>query len=116
MAEARERLAGARNAQSNGHPGVAASAGYYAMLYAARAALSERDLYSKTHSGAWSLFSEQFVKDGGFDPKLASAATSAQEIRELGDYAAKPPSADQAGEIIETAARFIGEVERVLDE
>jgi len=116
MAEARERLAGARDALSSGHAGIAASAGYYAMLYAARAALSERDLYSKTHSGAWSLFSEQFVKEGGFDPSLASEAAKAQEIRELGDYAAKPPSADQAGEIVETAAHFIAEVERVLGE
>ena len=40
MAAARERLAGARDALVAGHPGLFVSAAYYAMLYAARAALS----------------------------------------------------------------------------
>jgi uncharacterized protein (UPF0332 family) len=50
------------------------SAAYYAMLYAARAALSEQDRYAKTHSGTWTLFRETFVRDGRFDPALARAA------------------------------------------
>lgn len=114
MAEARERLAAARDALAANHEGNAASAAYYAMLYGARAALSERDLYAKTHSGIWSLFSRELVARGSFDPELASAASGSQKIRELGDYEAKPPSPAQAEELLDAAARFIDEVERVL--
>lgn len=63
MAEARERLAGAADALTSGHPGLAASGAYYAML-----------------------------------------------------YAAKPASAAQARELIDTARRFLNEVERMLAE
>ncbi len=36
------------------------------MLYAARAALSEEDLYAKTHSGSWTLFNDAFVRTSRF--------------------------------------------------
>lgn len=114
MAQARERLEGAQHSLGAGHLAIAASAGYYAMLYAARAALSERDLYAKTHSGTWTLFSEQFVNSGEFDPELSAKATSAQHTREQGDYEARPPSSDQAEEVVRDASLFIAEVERVL--
>lgn len=67
MDSARERLAGARDAISAGHPELAVSAAYYAMLDAARAALSEHDEYAKTHSGTWTLLSERFAATGAFD-------------------------------------------------
>lgn len=114
MAAARERLAAAGDSLSSGHLAVAASAAYYAMLYAARAALSERDLYAKTHSGIWTLFSKELVQGDEFEPCLARKATEAQKIRELGDYEAKPPSREQAEELLEIASRFLAEIERVL--
>ncbi|MGH3031399.1 MAG: HEPN domain-containing protein [Gaiellaceae bacterium] len=61
MAMARDRLALARTALDAGFPSGAVSAAYYAMLSAARAALSEEERLAKTHSGAWSLFHESFV-------------------------------------------------------
>lgn len=48
MAAARERLTLARTALDAGLHGGTASAAYYAMLSAARAALSEEDLNAKT--------------------------------------------------------------------
>jgi len=116
MAEARDRLTGARHALSAGDFAVATSAAYYAMLYGARAALSERDLYAKTHSGVWSRFREQYVTGGEFDPKLSSEASRAQRTRELGDYEAKAPNREQAEDIVGVAARFLTEIERVLGE
>jgi uncharacterized protein (UPF0332 family) len=51
MVVARERLALARTALDAGFHGGAASAAYDAMLSAARAALCEKDVNAKTHSG-----------------------------------------------------------------
>ena len=47
-----------RSAQQLGArlPSRVVSEAYYAMLYAARAALSEEDDYPKTHRGVWGQF------------------------------------------------------------
>ena len=55
MEQARERLDDAQKIAGMVHPAVLVSAAYYAMLNAARAALSERGEYAKTHSGTWTL-------------------------------------------------------------
>jgi uncharacterized protein (UPF0332 family) len=44
---------------------------YYAILYAARSALSERDRNAKTHRGIWAIFSEKFVASRDIDAELA---------------------------------------------
>jgi predicted nucleotidyltransferase len=72
MDGARERLAAARTNLDANLPYVAVGLAYYAMLYAARAALSEEDRYAKTHSGTWTLFRELFVQTGGVDPAVAA--------------------------------------------
>jgi uncharacterized protein (UPF0332 family) len=56
MNSARERLTGARHSLAAGDLGLAISAAYYAILYAARAALSESDEHARTHGGTWHLF------------------------------------------------------------
>jgi uncharacterized protein (UPF0332 family) len=114
MATARERLEDARKILDVAHPAVVVSAAYYAMLYAARAALSERDEYAKTHSGTWTLFSERFVATGAFDRALYKFAARAQEARQEGDYEAKPLSPDLARELLDAAERFIAAVEQML--
>ena len=114
MAGAREALVGARGALAAGGPARAASAAYYAMLYAARAALSEEDLNAKTHRGTWHLFYERFVATARFDESLYLLAQDAQELREQGDYAAQPASEAQAHATCEQAERFVDEVARIL--
>jgi uncharacterized protein (UPF0332 family) len=51
--------------------GPAVSDAYYAILYAARAALSERDRNAKTHRGIWAIVSEEFVASRDIDAELA---------------------------------------------
>jgi uncharacterized protein (UPF0332 family) len=114
MSAARNRLANARDDLEGDHLAGAASAAYYAMLYADRAALSEADCYAKTHSGVWSLFSEQFVLPGKFDRELAREASAAQTVRELGDYEAKPPSRTDAQQLVSSAHRFVNAVADML--
>ena len=115
MDMARERLSDAQNILNVAHPALVVSAAYYAMLYAARAALSEHDEYAKTHSGTWTLFSERFVATDAFDRELYGFTGRAQEARQEGDYQAKPLSPELARELLDAAERFLAAVERMLD-
>ena len=114
MDEARDRLAAAREIARSGHPGSVVNAAYYAMLNAARAALSERGEHAKTHSGTWTLFSAAFVANGEFDQELSALARNAKDAREKGDYEAAPPSAEEAAEFVNGAADFLAAVEAML--
>jgi uncharacterized protein (UPF0332 family) len=114
MESARARLAGARHALSAGDLDLAVSAAYYAMLYAARAALSERDEYARRHGGTWNLFRQRYVVTEAFDQNLFSLAHQAQEAREGADYEAKTPEPAKAKHYVDGAAEFIAAVERML--
>jgi uncharacterized protein (UPF0332 family) len=116
MDQARDRVALARQAFAGGHLEGAVSAAYYAMLYAARAALSEDDEHARTHSGTWHLFRERYVITGAFDQHLQSLAHQAQEAREGGDYEAITPEPEKAEEIVAGAGDFVAAVERMLGE
>jgi uncharacterized protein (UPF0332 family) len=115
MDTARDRLQAARELVESSHPAVVVSVAYYAMLNAARAALSEQDAFAKTHSGTWTLFSERFVATGAFDADLYKVTGRAQEARQEGDYEAKPLSRELARELLDAAERFVSAVERMLD-
>jgi uncharacterized protein (UPF0332 family) len=84
---AKRRIAGARAALSS-DPATALSSAYYAMLYAARAALSERDVEARTHSGTWYEFRRQFVEGAAFPGDLVARAQASQPKREQADYGA----------------------------
>jgi len=111
MAEARGRLAAARATLASGFPPATVSLAYYAMLYAARAALSEEDLYAKTHSGTWLLFRETFVVNRRFDAELFESAQKTLPLRLGADYDAAHVSQEQADAVVELAERFLDSVE-----
>lgn len=108
------RLKGARHALAAGDLDLAVSAAYYAMLYAARAALSEHEEHARRHGGTWGLFHRRFVATGAFDQSLHSLAQQAQEAREGADYEAKTPPAEEAKRYVSGAADFIAAVEDML--
>ena len=85
-----------------------------AMLYAARAALSEREIYAKTHRGAWHEFRREFVETEKIDPSLAAAVQKVQPEREQADYDAWEPSSEEARRVIEMAGAFLAAVEELL--
>ncbi len=114
MDQARDRLAIAREVLAAGHLEGAVSAAYYAMLYAARAALSERDEYARRHGGTWHLFHQRYVATGAFDESLHGLAQRAQKSREGADYEAITPDPDEAEGFVEGAAKFLAAVERML--
>lgn len=115
MAEARERLEAARALLERQLLGAAVSDAYYAILYAARAALSESERNAKTHRGTWSLFHEEFVATAAFDADLARQARATQEPREGVDYAAARVSPAEAESIVAIAERFVAAVGELID-
>jgi uncharacterized protein (UPF0332 family) len=114
FAEARARLVAARRELDAGDPSAATSLAYYALLYAARAALSEEDRYAKTHRGTWDLFWGTFAETRRFDAALTSEARKIQELRELSDYEAKRPSMDEAEHVVDVAEGFVEAVAELI--
>jgi uncharacterized protein (UPF0332 family) len=110
LARAREGIASAQTLVRAGHAAAAVSTAYYAMLYAARAALSERDRNARSHAGTWGLFREEFVLTGQFDEALAQDAQRAQARREASDYAAETFELSEAQELVATAEHFVAAV------
>jgi len=107
---ARRRLAAA-SAVEEEDPSTALSAAYYAMLYAARAALSERDVYTKTHRGLWHELRRVFVETGALDADLVVSVQKIQPEREQADYDAWAAPAEDARHAIELANTFIAAIE-----
>jgi uncharacterized protein (UPF0332 family) len=85
------------------------------MLYAARAALSERDLHAKSHRGTWSLFNEHLVRNGPVDQGIAAKARNAERLRYEADYDAADVDRDTAESVLADAERFVKAVIAALD-
>lgn len=115
MEAGRRRLALARTALKT-DPSGALSAAYYAMLYAARAALSERDIHARTHAGTWHELRRVFGETGLLDLELIAEAQRVQPEREQSDYDAWTAPAEEAERVIELAERFIEAVGSATDD
>jgi uncharacterized protein (UPF0332 family) len=115
MDQAHDRVALASEALASGHLEGAVSTAYYAMLYAARAALSESDEYARTHKGTWHLFHDRYVVTDAFDQHLLALAHQAQKAREGGDYEAITPEPAEAERIVAGAGDFVAAVVSMLD-
>jgi uncharacterized protein (UPF0332 family) len=113
IAMARQRLAAARRLLDFDPPS-ALSLAYYGMLYAARAALSERDTYAKSHSGVWTLFWQEFAEAELVDRALAAEVRDVQKEREDADYNAWDAPREEAARVLELAGRFLAAVEAVI--
>jgi len=107
------RLALAR-ASIETDPSGALSAAYYSMLYAARAALSERGIHARTHAGTWHELRREFVEPGLLDVELVTEAQRVQSEREQSDYDAWTAPAEEVRRVIELADRFLGAVRSAI--
>jgi uncharacterized protein (UPF0332 family) len=112
---ARRRVAGAESL-IDVDPAGALSLAYYAMLYAARAALSERETYAKTHAGTWHEFRQAFVEPGLIDANLVTEVQKVQPEREAADYEAWLAPEEEARRVIELASTFLAAVAAVLSD
>jgi uncharacterized protein (UPF0332 family) len=86
----------------------AVSRAYYAMFYAAKAALLSEGVDLRRHSSAVTKFRELFVVTGRVDAEYLRYLGRAQSARERSDYAPFAPlSKEGTEEIINTASAFI---------
>lgn len=93
----------------------AVSTAYYAMFFAATAALNEAGQAAKSHNGTITLFSETYVNDGPFDAHYGRALSDAQQMRIEADYAREPSiTAEDAEQWLRRAEDFVGTVEAML--
>jgi uncharacterized protein (UPF0332 family) len=99
----------------DGAPDFAAGRAYYAMFYAAEAALTQRDLQFRKHSGVHAAFGEHLAKPGLLDPRLHRWLLNAFDKRILGDYSYEMDVDEGAArEMIEQAREFVAAVETFL--
>jgi uncharacterized protein (UPF0332 family) len=90
----------------------ASNRAYYAMVDAARAALTitsadETSSTIKTHGGLIAVFSLQLVKSGQVSPELGRMLNRAEEVRLVADYKGESVEPSDAAAVIENAARFV---------
>lgn len=93
------------------------SRAYYAVMHAARAALSTISVFPNSHNAVKRLFGLHLVKKGPFDREYAVILTTEQEDREIGDYGIGfgfPP--DRAQARLEDAEKFITRVRKFIND
>lgn len=95
----------------------AAGRAYYAMLYVAKALLTEHGVRAgRKHSSVHALFGEHFAKTGAFDSKFHRWLIDAFDQRLLGDYEIEVTiTAEQVQEIIQQAREFLDAARRYLE-
>ena len=86
--KAEESLASARRELEAGAYSFAVNRLYYAAFYGASAALLERQLSFKKHSGVRAAFHRQFIKTGPLDIEWGKLYDQLFEDRQEGDYIA----------------------------
>ena len=114
MSRAAENLQAARKLLGEGHFGISASRAYYAMFYAAEAALLHRDLQFSRHSAVMSFFNKEFVKPGVFRPKAFKALQGAYDKRIQEDYTFRPLTEEDAKGVLAEAKEFVSEMTTYL--
>ena len=94
----------------------AVSRAYYAMFYAAKAALLAEGVDLRRHSSAVTKFRELFVVTSRVDAEYLRYLGRAQSARERSDYAPfVPPSKEGTEEILIAAGEFIAKIKELLE-
>jgi len=114
MSKAGESLAVAQDLLAQEHYDFSASRAYYAMFYAAEAALLMRDLQFSKHSAVISRFNREFVKSSLLDPQMFKALQNGFTLRNQGDYGVLPLEPDEARQLLSQAKGFLDAVTGLL--
>ena len=100
----------------DGAPDFAAGRAYYAMFYAAEAALTEKNLQFRKHSGVHAAFGEHLAKPGLLDPKFHRWLLNAFDKRILGDYSYEMDvTREDAEEMLSPAREFVAAARNHLE-
>jgi uncharacterized protein (UPF0332 family) len=85
---------------------------YYAMYYAAQAALLAAEIAApedgyKTHQGLIVAFGKHLVLTGQVDQALGRSINQVQRLRQIADYVGEAPSLEDATRAVEQAETFV---------
>ncbi len=112
---ARRAVRAAERSISADDAATAANRAYYAMLYAAQAALVGEEVEVRSHGAVHAAFGSRFAKTRRLDPRLHRWLLDAFDLRLLADYdpmwtleaASLQETVDQAQSMIDVIARFL---------
>lgn len=115
LTKAKESLEAANALLDDGFSDFSASRSYYAMFYAAEAALLTKELSFSKHAAVIGAFGKEFIKTKIFPPRLRDYLINAFDLRQLGDYGS-PGSIDKekAQLLIDRTKDFIETIEKYL--
>lgn len=115
LRKGRESLEAARLLLQQGYYDFAASRGYYAMFYAAEAALLSMGLSFSKHSAVVAAFGQQLAAPGKLPPHLHRYLLDALDLRMVGDYDAPGAVGEsRARRVLGWAEEFLREIEGFL--
>lgn len=113
--KARRSLANARRSLEAGDADFAVSRAYYAMFYAAEAALLSRGRVFSRHSAVVAEFAREFVRAGELAQEYGRALKDAFDARVVADYEASeafPPA--RAERLLQRAEAFVAAVAALI--
>ncbi len=94
----------------------AVSRAYYAMFYAAEAALLKKGMTFSSHKAVISAFGEHFVKTGIFEKQMGRDFNIIFDERQLGDYEYRSSiTDDDARHSLEIAKGFVDQIAQWLE-
>jgi uncharacterized protein len=113
---ARQAVRSARTLQSSGDPDGAMNRAYYAMFYAAHAALEHRgvEVPSSKHGTLVGRFGQHLVKPGFVPRALGSSLNRMLELRHKADYGSEEMAEVDAERAASEAEAFISAIERLI--
>ncbi len=110
--KAARSLSAAQLLLDSGDTEGACNRAYYAMYYAAHAALlaagiAEPENGYKSHQGLIGAFGKHLVLSGQIDPSLGRSINKVQHLRQLADYTGDPLPLEDARSAVEQAGAFV---------
>jgi uncharacterized protein (UPF0332 family) len=113
--KAERTLSAARLLLDSGDTEGACNRAYYAMYYAAQAALlaagiAEPENGYKSHQGLIGAFGKHLVLGGQIDQSLGRSINKVQRLRQLADYVGDPPSLEDATLAVAEAKAFVAAI------
>lgn len=113
--KARESLEAAKTLFQEDYYGFAVSRAYYAMFYAAEAALLKKGLSFSKHSGVISAFGKYFAKPRAIPSEYHKMLRDAFRARNIGDYDYEEEvTREEAANILSNAEDFLSVIEDYL--
>ena len=93
----------------------AVSRAYYAMYYAAKAALESIGIETRSHAGVINQFGLHFIKKGQLDSQYGSMLTRAFQARQSSDYDVQVNTVPlEAESVLTNAELFVAKIKELL--